>query len=235
MIRRFFLLQLILLFGLGLVFLIPDAPEIREASIVMNLPDEIDGWTGVKREPGKREIEVLAVDTQFSKSLYYREADTFLFEREYDLIDVFVVLSGHDMGNSIHRPERCLPAQGLSIISSSKQEFKVGGRLIPVTRLKTVGKTAGGGSYEGLNYYFFVGHRAVTNDHLERTFLDMKDRLLKGYNQRWGYVTFTVQLDGYETGKFRKRKLEEVEADFLVRDFFKEIVPEILVTSQVEN
>ena len=38
-------------------------------------------------------------------------------EDKIDVINTFIVLSGDDMNNSIHRPERCLAAQGLRITS----------------------------------------------------------------------------------------------------------------------
>ena len=44
------------------------------------------------------------------------------------------------------------------------------------------GKTV---SIYNLNYYWFVGYHHLTASHLERTVLDIQDRILKGYNQRW--------------------------------------------------
>ena len=37
-----------------------------------------------------------------------------------DQVLVSIVLSGHDLDNSIHRPERCLPAQGWTIVDSKR-------------------------------------------------------------------------------------------------------------------
>jgi hypothetical protein len=42
-----------------------------------------------------------------------------------DQVLVSIVLSGHDLDNSIHRPERCLPAQGWTIVDSTSLSLPV--------------------------------------------------------------------------------------------------------------
>ena len=45
-----------------------------------------------------------------------------------------------------------------------------------------------------LNYYWFVGYSDITASHFRREYLDLKDRLLHGYNQRWAYVTVAATV-----------------------------------------
>ncbi len=40
-----------------------------------------------------------------------------------------------------------------------------------------------------LTYYCFIGQSDITASHLTRSSIDLRDRILKGYNQRWAYVT----------------------------------------------
>ncbi len=67
-----------------------------------------------------------------------------------------------------------------------------------------------------VTYYFFVGHDRVTNDHLERTLVDMKDRLLRGMDQRWAYVSASMW---YGKLPWIDKEVTEAEADEKLRKF----------------
>ena len=43
-----------------------------------------------------------------------------------------------------------------------------------------------------VTYYFFVGNHSITQDHIKRTLIDVKDRLLRGMDQRWAYVSASM-------------------------------------------
>jgi hypothetical protein len=47
-----------------------------------------------------------------------------------------------------------------------------------------------------LDYYWFIGYSDITASHFEREYIDIKDRLFHGYNQRWAYVTVTSNING---------------------------------------
>src|SRR3954469_23336206 len=108
---RLFSLQVVLLGGLSSVFLLPKEIKIVPAAISLTLPEFVGSWQGVDQEVSPAEKEILGPDTQFSRKIYRRGTDE---------IYVSIVLSGPDMNTSIHRPERCLPAQGWTITSSEK-------------------------------------------------------------------------------------------------------------------
>jgi EpsI family protein len=192
-ISRLLILQAILACGLGSIALIPRETKIQPCRVRMELPDLIGGWAGKPAEVSQREHDGLAPDTQFCRKMY---SDGF-----GNQILVSIVLSGNDLDNSIHRPERCLPAQGWTIADSSSLSLPVAaapdGRL-PVTRLRNMrqvrepdGKI---GELYNLDYYWFIGYSDITASHFQREFIDMKDRLLHGYNQRWAFVTVAANV-----------------------------------------
>jgi hypothetical protein len=64
-----------------------------------------------------------------------------------------------------------------------------------------------------LNYYWFIGYSDITASHFEREYIDMKDRLLHGYNQRWAYVTVAANINGRteaETGEIIESLIAQV-------------------------
>ncbi len=75
----------------------------------MKLPAQVGRWTGQEAPVSTEELAGLAPDTQFARQWYTDLAG--------DRIYVSIVLSGADMANSIHRPERCLVAQGWTVDS----------------------------------------------------------------------------------------------------------------------
>ena len=117
-----------------------------------------------------------------------------------------------------------MPAQGHTIISSRDVilslekgfDFKAR-RLQSVQSLKNskTGKVVA--QFNCVTYYFFVGHNQITNDHLERTLIDMKDRLVRGMDQRWAYVSVSMWY-----GKIpwiADKEVSEAEVDEKLRKF----------------
>jgi EpsI family protein len=211
-ISRLLILQALLACGLGSVFLIPRETKIQPCRVRMELPEMIGGWAGKPAEVTAQEHEVLASDTQFCRKIY----DDGLG----DHILVSIVLSGQELDSSIHRPERCLPAQGWTLLDSTSKGLPVpeapGGRL-PVTRLHCTRpvRTPQGSVVQiyNLNYYWFIGYSDITASHIEREYIDMKDRLLHGYNQRWAYVTVAANINGRteaETGEIIESLIAQV-------------------------
>ena len=185
------------------IHLLPEAGEMERSAIEMDLPEMSGAWLLREQPPSKVETDILAPDTRFSKAvcLAAREGEVDIASglAVPDRVDLSIVLSGHDLNNSIHRPERCMPSQGHVITSSSNVSLKLGnGRSLPLRRLLSVQSIPTNEEHtehmkrDCVTYYFFVGNNCITQDHLERTLLDMKDRLLLGVDQRWAYVSFSM-------------------------------------------
>lgn len=197
--KRPLILLVILTGGLSTAFLLPDFRQTPSA-IRMEIPERLGSWEAHKLTETKQERETLAPDTRFSKAVCVRS--TSYFDTKPDVAHVSIVLSGFDLANSIHRPERCMPAQGHDIYGSEKLSVEIkGGRQVPVRRLLSVQtekdeKENVVSRQNTVTYYFFVGHDRITEDHTRRTLLDMKDRLAKGEAQGWAYITVTMAFRG---------------------------------------
>ncbi len=218
--NRLSVLLLTLVVGMGAVFFLPTASKSEPVGIKLALPDYVGKWYGSDQAITERERQVLAGDTEFARKLYTDGLGNSIF--------VSIVLSGHDLDNSIHRPERCLPAQGLTIADSRKVgiELPNGGKL-QTTRLHNVQQVP---TRDGkvvpvyhLNYYWFVGYHHLTASHLERTFMDIQDRVLKGYNQRWAYITVASPVTQGLVAFGRS----EQQTDEIIQDFIQRLFPQI--------
>lgn len=188
---------------LATIHLLPEAGEMARSAVKMALPTNAGDWVLRPQPASQVEIETLAPDTRFSKAICLRSRDG-----EIDLasgmdvpdrIDLSVVLSGHDLNNSIHRPERCMPSQGHVIGNSSNIGLELpNGRKFTARRLLSVQSVPTNEarteyvSFNCVTYYFFVGHDTITQDHLKRTLIDMKCRLLYGMDQHWAYVSASM-------------------------------------------
>jgi Protein of unknown function (DUF3485) len=245
MFQRLLILQLLIAGGLSAVFLLPKAPPLQESAVSLELPNVLilSGWAaGAKINPTEKELVALAKDTNFSRRNYYRSAGLDSPAGSREMLQTSIVLSGKDLNNSVHRPERCLPAQGLNLVQST--EFPVslpGGRRIVLTRLKCTGTDASTNtSYVHLNYYWFVGHDSLKHTHYGRTWKDMRDRLMEGYDQRWAYITISSNLveaaSVDESGqRYLSAKLTEEETDKNVQEFIAELGPEIINVRAVKH
>ncbi len=234
------ILPVVLAAGLGSIYLLPQAGEVAGTAIKMDLPSQEGGWRFEKVPPSQAELDALAKDTQFSKAICLspRPGETNL--EGYlvpDRLDLSIVLSGYDLNNSIHRPERCMPAQGHTILSSTDIDIRLSnGRTLTARRLLSTQKiptSEDRKSSQDLNcvtYYFFVGHDRIAHDHLQRTFIDMKDRLVRGMDQRWAYASISMW---YGKVPWIEPQVTEKEADEKVIKFLSEFAEKQIDWSQV--
>jgi EpsI family protein len=217
--KRLVFLQSILVLGLGSVFLIPKDIELQPAAISLALPESVGGWEGVDQPISQAEREILGPDTQFARKVYTNAAG--------DEINASIVMSGPDMSTSIHRPERCLPAQGWTVTDTRTVELAIAEGTLKATRLHNVTHvpTEKGQplTINGIDYYWFVGHSDITPSHFERAWIDVRDRVLKGQNQRWAYLTIAaiVTKDHKIFGRTEK------ETDELIQNFIRQLVPQL--------
>ena len=220
--------------------------------VVMDLPDEVEGWGGnelrfchnpelcgrnykdtsfysrdleipdICPECGAKlfnmarsEKEALPPDTEFIKSAYTNEAGTRL--------STSIVLSGVAR-DSIHRPQRCLTAQGnnldgeytLSVPLEGRGPLKI--RVIQASREFKMEKDS---VYHHFFYaYWFVGQERETPYHLGRMFWLAWDRVVRSKANRWAYIA--VQGTREAEGK-------EYEKDIL--NFVQQIYPYMLTDS----
>jgi Protein of unknown function (DUF3485) len=216
--KRLWRTQLALLVGFGAIFVLPHARISSPAGIAMKLPIWVGPWIGEDAEITAKEVGGLARDTEFARKLYTSP--------DGDRIFVSIVLSGDDMASSIHRPERCLPAQGWSLQRSERKAIALqAGKLLPVTVLhgaRPIDETAS--QYvRNLDYYWFIGYRSMTPSHFDRTVIDIRDRLLYGYDQRWAYVSaMAVVTEGWA-----KPNRTEAETAQIVETFTRELVRQL--------
>ncbi|MBC8073664.1 MAG: hypothetical protein IAG13_35405 [Deltaproteobacteria bacterium] len=95
------------------------------------------------------------------------------------------------------------------------------GRQFTAKRLKSVLRDSKSqAEYHCVTYYFFVGHDRITHDSLSRTLIDMKDRLVRGMDQRWAYVSAAMpfgKIPWIENG------VTEKEADEKLRGLLIEL------------
>ncbi len=224
--KRAWLLPIFLTGGLSLVYFLPQVGAVANSAVNMELPVASGSWIFEKLPASEAEIETLGKDTQFSKATA-RSARPGEYDAEGysipDQIHLSIVLSGYDLNNSIHRPERCMPAQGHNITSTSDVTLKLSNerefqakRLLSVQRIQRGEDKTKVMEFNCITYYFFVGHDHVTNDHFKRTFIDMKDRLVRGLDQRWAYTSVSMW---YGDVPMIRSGIPMEEADQKLRDF----------------
>jgi EpsI family protein len=218
--KRLVVVQVILIAALGSVFFLPKVANSTPQGIELTLPTYVGGWYGEDQKISDLERQMLAKDTAFARKLYNDGRGNQIFAS--------IVLSGQDLDNSIHRPERCLPAQGWSVADSRVVTIPL--PQGPVSSLKSTRLhnmreilTDDGGKMPlySLNYYWFVGWKDITASHFDRTYIDIRDRILYGYNQRWAYITVASTV----TAGVKKFGKTEQETDALVREFIQELMP----------
>ena len=211
------LVLLAVLLGMSAVFFLPKY-FFQPLGVVLQLPESVGAWTGKDVEISEREIGILGRETEFARKSYTNGRG--------DELQVTIVLSGHDMDTSIHRPERCAQAQGWSIMGSQSVPVPVAGRgVLGARQLKVVkqlelndGRRI---SCSNLNYYWFVGRTDTTALHSRRWLIDKTDRLFRGYNQRWAYFTVAATI----TQGLQPNGRSEAETAAMIEDFIKGLVP----------
>lgn len=216
---RLIVLQIVLLAGLATAMLLPRMGAYDPAGIRLELPSRLGMWESEPVAISDREKEILAKDTEFARRVYRNAFG--------DEILVSIVLSGHDMVSSIHRPELCLRAQGWQLGPASEDALKdsAGKPLLDVTRMHNFrhAKTEEGTqlTINQLNYYWFVGYGNQTPSHLERSLLDMRDRILRGYNQRWAYITVSSNV----TENLQRFGRSEKDTVRMLDEFILQLLP----------
>jgi EpsI family protein len=218
--NRLFILLVVMLGAMSTVFLLPQQLGSQPVGIDLELPRYIGGWLGTDLEISERERQVLGAETEFARKAYRNV--------EGDELQVSIVLGGQDMNTSIHRPERCLPAQGWTITNKSTAAVVLPGKgSLRTTRLHNLRNLTGPDNKPvpiyNLNFYWFAGHTDITGSHMQRTVIDIKDRVLRGYNQRWAYITVAATI----TKDLKWNGRSEEETDQMIRDFIKLIAPKI--------
>jgi len=218
MLRKLVILQAVALLGLGSIFMLPRTYGMRESALLPNLPDGVEGWVGHAEEVPEKVERELADDTRFDQKFYVRETPGRI--GKVDVAKAFVVLSGNDMNNSIHRPERCFRAQGLTILGSSVVEIEVGyNKTLKARRL--LSRSAAG--HQNITYYWFTGAAKLTTSHYDRTITDMIDRLRTGTNQSWAYITVAADFGYEESSEHRRAAKTEAATDEMLTDLIAKL------------
>lgn len=219
---RLWLLATIAAVGFSAFYLLPKTFPEQPYGVNLDLPEYIGEWWGHPSEVSQRERDILGPDTTFVRKIYINGAG--------DEVMVSIVLSGQDMSRSIHRPERCLPAQGWTMIDSRRAAVALDGpppQILKVTRLHNFRPVEIPDRPEekfrvySLNYYWFAGLTDITPSHFTRMFIDNRDRLLRGYNQRWAYITIVSTI----TEGLKPFGKNERDTGRMIEGFIKEIAP----------
>lgn len=228
--------------AMSAIYFLPKVGEVAQSAVKMELPQSSGNWSLEGQSPSEAEIGTLKGDTRFSKAICLSARPGEVNAQGYlvpDRVDLSIVLSGTDINNSIHRPERCMPAQGHNITSSSDKILKLSnGREFPTKRLVSIQSQRVASvkereeyvKYDCLTYYFFVGNDHVTNDHLARTFIDMKDRLVRGMDQRWAYVSVSMW---YGKVPWIEKDITRDEADAKLQKFLEDFAENQINWDQV--
>jgi EpsI family protein len=218
--KRLLIVPVLLVVGLGSAMFLPKVANSTPQGIELALPSYVGKWFGEDQAISDLELQMLAKDTAFARKLYTDGLGGQIFAS--------IVLSGQDLDNSIHRPERCLPAQGWSVADSKVVTIPLpNGPVdqVKATRLHNVRKIpmqdGGTRSIYNVNYYWFVGWNDVTPSHFDRTYIDIRDRVLYGYNQRWAYITIAATV----TEGVMKFGKNEKETDADVQEFIQQLMP----------
>jgi len=197
----------------------PENPKQYRVS-ELDLPN-IDPETGEKLYTMSLvEYDALPHDTEFVKSLYTNEVSGQVF--------VSIVLSGKER-SSIHRPQRCLVGQGLTITSSKKKKIPIPGRdPLKVEILETIRnyQTSEGEheAYRGYYAYWFVGQDRETPSHYERMFWLAWDRVIHSVAHKWAYIAVSGRRE--EDSDAYKEELME---------FVQELYPHLLLEEPVPD
>jgi hypothetical protein len=247
--KRMLVLGAVCAVGFSTIFLLPDAPQMRDSRLAHHLPRTFGDWRGENVEVSKRERDVLAADTRFERKSYHNQYDSTALP-----IEVSIVFSGKDLNNSIHRPETCLKTQGWDFVRLRYLNLPVEGLEagLPVkemlcrrVRLDEEGQPVAGKDgkpFEDwqLLYYTFIGHNTITPGHYARTFADIRDRVIGGFDQSWAYATFATPV----SGKYADQgapigyalPMDEAQTGRYLGDFIGSLIPKMVApTSRISE
>lgn len=240
--NRFFLTPFLLLGALSTVFVLPKRGDFAEASVNPEPPLIFGEWTGQKTLPSIEETKILDKDTTFNKATYHcfdlPEITNARGEIFDSYINLSIVKSGTNVNNSIHRPERCLLGQGHQDIRSVPDIITTPkGRKIDVKNLTTwfpiAPATEGDPAFPigFISYYYFVGHKKLSNDHWHRTISDIKDRLINGTDQQWAFIMVSMP---YSLAKDPTQSEQNKQtADKKIRQLLAELTDQIVKWDEI--
>ena len=223
---RLAILTAFMALGFATVFLLPKSYE-QPTGIRLELPDFIGNWKGADAEISPTERTALGEQsgTRFARKTY-RNLDG------YEIM-VSIVLSGRDMSTSIHRPERCLQAQGWTLQEGDQFAMSLPQHgAFPVMQLRStrLGQTESSAAARELQtLYWFVGEKDICAGHWARWAIDNRDRLFHGVSQRWAFILVSggvpVPQDPKNTDAARKWSQNAM------REFIRTLAPKIHLES----
>jgi EpsI family protein len=220
---RLAILLAVLLGGMSSVAFLPKQLGYQPVGINLNLPESLGQWWGRDVEIEQLERDTLGYDTEFARKRYENGRGAYILAS--------IVLAGQDMMTGIHRPERCLNAQGWTVGPDSLRIIdvpKVGAlrttRLLNSKKLRKDDQVI---SVRSICYYWFVGYTNLAATHGERVWLDSRDRIVKGYNQRWAMVMISSEI----TKDHDRFGNDEQGVDELIQGFIKQVTPLLLKDS----
>ncbi|MEN8773866.1 MAG: exosortase-associated EpsI family protein [Akkermansiaceae bacterium] len=241
--RRLLILSAIVAVFAGVVVAFPERPGMKASRLAKSLPESLGSWVGKPEEPGAAEKDKLAKDTEFER-MRYEDQNGLL-----PSIQTSIVFSGKNLSQSIHQPEVCLDAQGWQFMAQKRHKWEgllPNREVLPVKEIlcrRVLMRKNEAGDLEDILlpngekaylwrvfYYTFFGHEKVVSGHYERTGEDIKDRIFKGYDQRWAYATFSSLV----TQKHRDQGLppfeqvpgmDEKQTEAHIQSFLKLLLP----------
>jgi len=204
----------------GACWLIPPATAGDDTGVVMDLPDEVGPLIGFSEKVSQAELSILPPDTTFARKNYGLPGSD-----RIDRVLCSIVLSGAEK-RSIHRPERCLPGQGWSVLNSKVEDVPLAsGQPLAVTSLllsRPVPPGAGHPStLQSYYLYWYVGRNVSTPFSFERVLLTNWDLIVHRANQRWAYVI----VSGYITEGFETQGRSPEQTLALLKAFIHDSVP----------
>ncbi len=137
---------------------------------------ELPGYESVELGASEAELTILPKDTRIEKRRYQAEDGSWF--------QVSLVVGGASK-SSIHRPELCLPSQGLQM--THPRTVQVDGRD---WRLITLALNQGGEA--GFAYTFLNQTGFQTASHTRRIFQDVWDRSIYNRIDRWVMITVSA-------------------------------------------
>ena len=241
--KRAGILLAVVTLGMGIIFMLPVTLGHQPLGVLemADMPDDVGDWVGKDTKVTDKEKSVLGAGTDFARKQYMTfgtfEGKRMKLPSKETGITLSIVLSGQDMNTSIHRPERCLPTQGWNIANTTEVPLIIPGLgSFTATRLYNTKTVKEGGvmrTYRVINYYWFVGHTSITGSHFHRTMIDMGDRLLSGYNQRWAYIALSANVR-QESDHAAQADVDQT-VDEMIREFITHFMPKAVKKSAWGN
>jgi exosortase len=176
----------LLLGTLLLCYFIPE-PRTGSPGVVTDLPDEVGPLMSFPQPISLAELTLLPKDTTFARKTYGPPGGD-----PFDRILCTIVESGQTP-HGLHRPERCLPAQGYIIRQTQvvdvplKSGHELKAKLLSLEHPYWIAKDKQIIVHSKL-FYWYVGDNVTTPYQMQRLFLTNWDLLFDRLNQRWSYV-----------------------------------------------